>query len=845
MELVANKSVVELELKRALAHRHAIRHNRVLLLRAAPRWRGDAVLSVDAGDGPVPVTVAACPTVLAVLDALAADRPDDGYLVVLTPCGNREVGESVLARALRPEIKPVDRWDLVLQAFGARQADPALTRRDRRWIAEALLDAQPAGGWRRLTGSVLTRAAALNRLAAVRLGLDEADDSPADAAALLQWTLDPAAVARFAALRTVEREGLADWLQETAGPVAGVVFAMVDAGRVTDAVPFGLVAGTLYGTGEDDSAVTVARVRAEERYLGGQAPDAGALRAFGVAAESLVTRWADNGPAAQATALCERAEAIIGELSGTPEAGRALAGRSTVLQAGMDARVAAFAEALAAVLTHTALTHTVLTHTALTQPGALAAAARALARAEKHGRKRDHDAGLRAARAALRLARWLSAPEETPVTLAGAATGMLRSWGWADRALSVIERADTSRVPRLGDVYQALLHRARDRRARLDGAFARKLANWTEAGSATDLVCAENLLERIARPVAAKKLPLLVVLDGLSVAVGCELAEDLTARGTWQEAGRRADGREPVLVTAPSSRTSLLTGTLTGGGQAEENAGFARFWGRTKAVLFRQDDVAPALASEVREALADPGTVVGVVLDGALAAVTYLRAVLDEARRAGRPVILTGSSPAEAVVPVITLFPPDAQIPSGWTKYDAIGHAPAWWTIPPAAQPGSAQPGSAQPEKGVPARAPSAPASRKRARPAVPADDDALFGVADFGSGDMAALEKKAPSLGTRITESPRMASQRQFVRRAPDNTSVAALIDALVQAGGRLTLAEAASAAGQPPVRMSGYLAQITRLLNVDGYAVLQTTDDGRAVELNAQLLRQQFLGG
>jgi hypothetical protein len=65
------------------------------------------------------------------------------------------------------------------------------------------------------------------------------------------------------------------------------------------------------------------------------------------------------------------------------------------------------------------------------------------------------------------------------------------------------------------------------------------------------------------------------------------------------------------------------------------------------------------------------------------------------------------------------------------------------------------------------------------------------------------------------------------------------------VQAGGRLTIAEAASAAGESPVRMSGYLAHVTRLLNVDGYRVLGTTDEGRTVELNMQLLRQQFLGG
>jgi hypothetical protein len=87
------------------------------------------------------------------------------------------------------------------------------------------------------------------------------------------------------------------------------------------------------------------------------------------------------------------------------------------------------------------------------------------------------------------------------------------------------------------------------------------------------------------------------------------------------------------------------------------------------------------------------------------------------------------------------------------------------------------------------------------------------------------------------------MAVQRQFLRRAPDDASIAVLIDGLAQSGGRLTITEAASIAGESPVRMSGYLAQVTRLLNVDGYPVLQTADGGRTVELNVPLLRQQFL--
>ena len=169
--------------------------------------------------------------------------------------------------------------------------DPALTKKDNRWVAEALLDAQPAGGWRRLPGPVLSRASALNRLTATRLGIEDADDSPVDAAALLQWTADRAAIETFLRLREEERTGLIAWLAETTGGVADVVFAMAATGKIFDAIPFGLAAAALYGppahaqaarpepvSGADE--VFVARVRAEERYLGRTSPDIEALQSI-------------------------------------------------------------------------------------------------------------------------------------------------------------------------------------------------------------------------------------------------------------------------------------------------------------------------------------------------------------------------------------------------------------------------------------------------------------------------------------------------------------------------------------------------------------------------------------
>jgi len=925
MELVASKPIVEGEVRRALASRSANRDNSVLLLRAAAQWRDDDSFSVDVDGATVTVSVAPCPTVLAVLDAISADRADSQCLVVLTPLDEHDVGDCVLSRAIHPVIKPINRWDLVQDAFGARQLDRRLTSGKNSWVAEALLDAQPGAGWRRLTGTVLTYATALNRLAATRLGVEDADDSALDAAALLQWTTDAPAVASFLQLRETERNGLIGWLTETVGPVAEVVFGLQAAGRIPEAVPFGLAVAALYDAGpapaSGDAAsgdAATARVRAEERYLSGPGLRVEALRAFGEAAESLITRWTDNGHAVQAADLSARAERILAELANGDDDRRALAGRSRVLEAGLDARLGVLADALRQAVS------------AKASPADLTVVEVALSQVTTHARRRDHDAEIRAAQAAVRLARWLAIPEDPPATLADAATRMLRSWGWADRCLAVLDRASTSRVPRLGEVYGDIWVRARARRATLDEAFARKLASWTETGSASDLVCVENLLERIARPVAARRAPVIVVLDGMSVAAGCDLLDEITARGAWLETGRQADGREPALATVPSvtaiSRTSLLTGTLRDGGQAEERSGFAAFWGRAKSVLFHKGDLTPApgmaLSATVRDAILAADTVVAVVLntlDDTLdkgTAVTrwtvddvkYLSPVLDEARRAGRPVILTadhghvldrgqpaspaqsdaaryrlgtpgqgeivvrgprvltpdgqpggevvaaidetihytprkagyhgGIAPAEVVIPVVTLVPSQALVPADWHPYDRAGHAPAWWTAPlaRAPQPATTGPAATQPAASQPGKPRSAARTRKDPAPGAAA----LFAASEVTP---AGASRAAMSLGTQVVASPRMSPQRQLIRRAPSDASVAALIDALAAAGGRITIAEAAEATGEPSVRLrSGYLVTVQRMLNVDGYPVLQVTDEGRTVELNVPLLRQQF---
>src|SRR5690606_1465344 len=110
--------------------------------------------------------------------------------------------------------------------------------------------------------------------------------------------------------------------------------------------------------------------------------------------------------------------------------------------------------------------------------------------------------------------------------------------------------------------------------------FAKLLADWTGAGSQSDeIIPVERALEEIVAPLVAEGLLLVIVIDGMSVAVCREFLTDIT-RHEWvsiSEPGRNFNRRG--LGTIPSvtecSRSGLLCGRLGQGTQDNEKIGFA------------------------------------------------------------------------------------------------------------------------------------------------------------------------------------------------------------------------------------------------------------------------------
>ncbi|MET9844303.1 BREX-2 system phosphatase PglZ [Streptomyces ossamyceticus] len=608
---------------------------RVVLLRSAPQWDGPAEPAW--ADGRT-AGVAVAPSPLAVhevvLDHLAGRRPGPAVLVVLTDREQHELDPAITARVHKQRIDTVDSWDVVREAFGARQIDPRL--KDVNWAAEALLDATPPGGWQPVPGGWLSRQYALTALTQRRLRLGRYDteggtrrpgDDRLDAQTLLHWSTRPGAPERLLGLRGPERAGLTAFLgeEDQAGFAGRALLALVDVERGADAAAFGLVCAALWRHAEPAPETYQARGRAE-RYFGDQPPAVGEqldalVSAFGRAAEEYVTALltaghrigGDDGDQAREArrtsgTVLERA-AVLARQFGAEQAVAA----SPVLRGGLEARFTAVGRALAV--------------------GDRTVVADAVRRLADHrlAAEPEESARIERARMGQRLARWLltDTPAES-ATVADAIQRHVAETGWVDLALEHIE-AGGDPDPVLKGAYDTLATGVRDRRRQIDAFFARSLAAWTQAGTQPgSMLTVETFLDRVVGPVVRRgeeRRVLLLVLDGMSAAIANELGEEL--RASWAEFDPLPEGppqRRAMAAALPTltavSRTSLFAGTLMKGTQADEKRLFPtlRLWGGTPAGVFHKDDLRGETAGDtfgpaLTEALADGRTHVAVVLN--------------------------------------------------------------------------------------------------------------------------------------------------------------------------------------------------------------------------------------
>ncbi|MDQ6727079.1 MAG: BREX-2 system phosphatase PglZ [Actinomycetota bacterium] len=558
---------------------------------------------------------------------------EEGALVVLTDCEPTTLGDDVLARVSGHRVRHIDRWATVCDLFGADRPSPGLVRKAH--LADALIEAAPVDGYPRLAIRVLDLDTATAALLRVSIGI--ADDVT-DLAGLLRWLGHADAVGRVANARDDLLADLEPGLRARFGDGVDAVLAALAAGRAGDLVPLGIVAGTVHTPPADDVA---AIVRLDER-LGGAGLTGDACRAWGAAAEALVREVDDPGRAA---GWLDRAGVLLADLGAAH-----LAHRSDLLPAGFEQRLRAAAEALTRGVDVDA--HVAIERTA-SHDGA------------RHARERV-DRLRMAARLRRRASHALTGLDD----LASAATAYEYDGAWLDAARTVVSRGDTD--PVFSALCASITAEADQARATDGLRFARLAASAGDAVPAPHLGV-EDVLDRVVAPLAAVRPVLLVVLDGMGWPTFTELLGALEGAG-WSP-WRRPNGRDASQVAVAAlptvtevSRTSLLAGRLRSGDDSSERRAFAAHAGLLTVTgagpapqLFHKRDLRvgglDTLPDGLLDAVADDRRkIVGAVLNNIderlkdvaqpgdgweLRDLDPLRHVLDEARRAGRAVVMT------------------------------------------------------------------------------------------------------------------------------------------------------------------------------------------------------------
>jgi hypothetical protein len=841
-----------------------------------------------------------CDSPLALRIALREDNGPTTVKVLITNLDEKQLSDDILVRLAKRKLFPIDPWQIVKSLFQAHAIDPRLTRH--RWIADYLMEFIPNGGYPAASGGFLDSEMVWPILLGRVIGL--VDDRP-DLAAILRWSIDTNAIARFRAASQEFREAAVNWLCETAGTTAAVVFRCIASNQRADALPVGLAAGVIYNA-KSRGKLEKAAGKMEERFLGRSAPDEVTIERWNAVAAEVV-RLQITDPRLKGS-LLQRADEILHELGA-----EAFAHLSSTSPLGFGQRLARFGKDLTRILD---------------AKGGASLEDLTAARVEIG----DHELAARERRClervdmAIRLVRWLKQQETTahgePRSLVEASDYHLAEGGFVDWARLTLRMGDPIRE--LSEAYGKLFRRVTEVREARSREFAELLRAWTESNSAQKgLVPVERFLEEILSPLAAHGPVLLIVLDGMSVAVSRELLPDLLGQD-WIPLNR--EGKESLLsvglATIPSvtevSRTSLLCGQLRQGASADEVAGFEAHPGlRThcksgplpivfhKSALHGEGDA--VLAAEVREEIASPNRrIVGVVINAiddhllkgeqldtrwSRDTIPVLPALLHEAKLSRRLVVITSdhghvldsnsvckpSAGGERWRKAVTA-PGDGELRlSGprvliaeskavivpWLEKIRYGikkngyHggiAPQEMVTPIAVL----SPSDAFPDGwvdvpvdlplwweepvGAPAVIAKVPA---RTKPSKPQQTGLLFYMEE-ASVQACTPPAKVPvetGLVAMLFRSSIFEQQKKLAGRSiPSDEILRSVLSALDQRGGRMTSAAISRAVNYPPMRLRGLLAVMQRILNIDGFAVLTREEASDTVDLNRELLKRQF---
>jgi hypothetical protein len=812
--------------------------------------------------------------------------------VLITPLDQTKVSDDILVRMALRKLHPINSWEIVKSLFKARELDPRITRHS--FLADLLLEHAGAGNrdFPPVAGGCLDAETVWNILLSERLGLSGAHP---DVVELLRCTAEFDLAGQWKTCPAEFRNAARDWIGETAGEVAKVVLKCIESEHGATALAVGLAMGIVYDdTVGHDLDKAAGRL---EAYVGTNNLSIEYARLWRAAASIALT----HVQKATLRHCLDDAETIVENIGAGSHAWR-----SSVLESGFEQRLSRLGEAIAIHVDSraTAIPPELLKLFDAAREHRLArASGRRMERiamavrllrwlADKNAEKTGRPSGLLAI--AQRYASDGGFVDWARQVLCGGEANKDLATSFVRLVARVTEfRQEENR--RFG---QALREEQAMGAAALGLIPVEQIIDHliTEAAKAAPVLLL--LVDGMSWAVFLELISDIKTRDWIELSFGTTLSRfvGLAALPSVTEVSRTSlfCGELRRGQAADETQGFAAHPRLV----AESLPGFPPKLFH-KAALRDEDD--SSLASDIRGALANKKQrVVGVVINAVddyldkgdqvdvtwtMQRIRVLEPILAEARAAGRLVILLsdhghvldretevgggtdglrwrrpgdektegevevssarvmlpdggrvvvpwserirygskkngyhgGATPQEMLIPVALLWP-ELDEPEGYEELPDM--LPSWWAEPTVAR--LAPVAAKQPQR--PAKADVLPLFDRHRIPRAESTGDDLW-IKALLQSEVFATQK------------------RKLAGRAPiDDATVQKLVATLVSRGGSMTATALASAVGVPAHRLPGFLAVIQRLLNVDGFSILDRQEAANTVVLNISLLKKQF---
>lgn len=623
-------------------------------VQATGQWTGPDKLTINGSGSKEEMLVFPCRSDLEMRECMQHAEEKKMSSILICAVEAKQISDDLLSRLVGERINLPRNRTLLASYFRVKSEggiDPRIL--SNKELLEALVERAPAAGYPPSPSGTLTLDQAW---AALFKEVTGQSNQPPGTFALLHWSLDAGALARLRSLPAGLKEAIQEWLSTKQGKLASLMWSTIESDHGADLIPLGYLFEVLFHSQAIQHEAHMMARGQLKALLGGLSIDREESKEWLDAVKTYTSGTGFLSLSYNRQALRARLDQLLETLSLSDRA--FLSNESPM---GLEQRYEILAQTLLRAIQ--SKTQKVLLE-----------AKEETELLKKHSLVPSDPSRLTRIEMAHRLVHWLQGEQASEATgkLSECISQYYEEGGWVDRAIHHLRQSESNQAVK--KAYAKILKRVGTRTQAESETFATALQDFTQSGggSGAEFLCIEEVLKRAVVPLAKEVPVLLLVLDGMSMAVFRRLQEQITEKD-WNEARHEAEKLpRPVLAAIPSitsvSRRALFLGKLDCTTKGEEEAHFRdndllfhEVGAAARAVLFKKGRLREkgqdGLSTEARESLTNMRIkVVGMVvnaIDDHLAGgsqdnrvwdvedINPLREILDTCREAGRWVILT------------------------------------------------------------------------------------------------------------------------------------------------------------------------------------------------------------